>query len=239
MEIKHKKVLTFDCYGTLIDWEQGIIESLKPILTAQNVKISDEEILFQFGQTEHIVQARSPKLLYNKVLEEVLYSIGDTYQFQPTHTQAQTFSSSIKNWLPFPDTVAALQKLENHFKLIIVSNVDNTSIAMTLPYLKVRFHRIITAQEIGAYKPDEKVFKFVFDKLSNEDISKQEILHVAESLFHDHVPAQKLHLDSIWINRRFNKSNPGATPGVDKSIITCSTFNSLIEFAEWVEKKLS
>lgn len=237
MQLENKKVLTFDCYGTLIDWEQGIIDAIQPILLANEVHLSDEEILIDFGQTEHVVQAAAPDMLYSKVLQQVMYHFCNKYGFNPTNAQAESFGLSIKHWKPFPDTVAALKKLSSQFKLIIVSNIDNVSIYATIKHLEVDFDRIFTAQEIGAYKPDEKVFRYVFEKLSGEGIKKDEILHVAESLFHDHVPARNLHLDSVWINRRYNKISAGATPVVDASFIPELQFKSLQDFADWVERQ--
>jgi 2-haloacid dehalogenase len=237
MPLENKKVLTFDCYGTLIDWEQGIVDAMQPILLANDVHLSDEEILIDFGQTEHVVQAAAPDMLYSHVLQQVMYHFGKKYGFNPTHTEAESFSSSIKYWKPFPDTVLALKKLSKEFKLIIVSNIDNVSISATVEQLDVEFYRTFTAQEIGAYKPDEKVFSYVFEKLSREGIQKDDILHVAESLFHDHVPAGNLHLDSVWINRRYDKMNPGATPAVDASYIPDLQFNNLHDFAVWVERQ--
>jgi len=238
MQIENKKVLTFDCYGTLIDWEKGILDVLQPILWANGLKISDDEILITFGQTEHVIQAGSPGMLYGKVLEEVMFKFGEKYGFNPTEAQAESFSLSIKKWKPFPDTFAALQKLTRFYKIIIVSNIDNTSIASTMPLLGVDFYKIFTAQEIGAYKPDEKVFRYVFEKLSNEGLQKNDILHVAESIFHDHIPAKKLNLDSVWINRRFDKNTGGATPDTDNSFIPNLQFNTLLDFAVWAEQKM-
>lgn len=238
MQLENKKVLTFDCYGTLIDWEKGIIEAMKPILMANGIKISDDEILIHFGLTEHVVQSESPGMLYSQVLEEVVHKFGKKYGFNPTKSEAESFGLSIKNWKPFPDTVDGLQKLARFFKIIIVSNIDNTSIAATVPQLGIDFYKIFTAQEIGAYKPDKKVFRYVFEKLSHVGIQKNDILHVAESIFHDHIPAKDLNLDSVWINRQFDKNTTGATPIVDKAYIPDFQFNTLLDFAMWVEEKM-
>lgn len=238
MQLENKKVLTFDCYGTLIDWEKGIIEAMQPILMANGIKISDDEILIHFGRTEHMIQSESPGLLYSQVLEEVVHKFGEKYGFNPTKSEAESFGVSVKNWKPFPDTVAGLQKLACFFKIIIVSNIDNTSIAATVPQLGIDFYKIFTAQEIGAYKPDKKVFRYVFEKLSHEGIQKNDILHVAESIFHDHIPAKDLNLDSVWINRQFDKNTTGATPIVNKVYVPDFQFNTLMDFAKWVEEKM-
>ena len=238
MQLKNKKVLTFDCYGTLIDWEKGIIDALQPILMAKGIKISDDEILIHFGRTEHVIQSESPGMLYSHVLEEVVYKFGEKYGFNPTKAEAESFGLSIKNWKPFPDTVAGLKKLARFFKIIIVSNIDNTSIAATVPHVGIDFYKIFTAQEMGAYKPDEKVFSYVFEKLSNEGIQKNDILHVAESVFHDHIPAKKLNLNSVWIHRKSDKQTAGATPNVDKAYIPDFQFNTLLDFANWVEQNM-
>ena len=164
--------------------------------------------------------------------------ISKQLQFKVTIEEIDQFGHSIKHWLPFSDTVGALKILSKYFKLVIVSNIDNESINETKKLLSVPFYRTYTAQEMKAYKPDIRVFNYVFDQLSMVSIFKNEILHVAESLYHDHIPAAKLDLDSVWINRRFDKPGSGATPDVASEHIPALSFNSLMLFAEWVEKNM-
>lgn len=236
---KDKKILTFDCYGTLIDWEKGIITHLKPILMAHQTCPDDETILRIFGETEHVIQAASPSLLYRDVLKEVVVRIGKQLGFAPAPHEQLAFANSVGQWKPFPDTIEALGQLADKFGLVIISNIDNASIASSLQLLGIPFYRIFTAQEAGVYKPDAQIFHFVLEKLSAEGIRKDSILHVAESLYHDHIPAQSLGIDRVWINRRFNKVGSGATPPVDASIIPEHQFKTLIEFSNWISKNVT
>ncbi|MBK9735481.1 MAG: HAD-IA family hydrolase [Saprospiraceae bacterium] len=238
IRIQDKKVLTFDCYGTLIDWETGMLKTIRPILDNQRSTVTDEDILYHFGNIEHIIEGKFPNMIYSEVLKNVLTEISKILQFKVTIEEIDQFGSSNKQWLPFPDTVEALKKLSKYFKLVIVSNIDNESISETKKHLGAPFYRTYTAQEMKAYKPDIKVFNYVFDHLLPENIHKNEILHVAESLYHDHIPAAQLDLDSVWINRRFDKPGSGATPEVASKHIPLLSFNSLILFADWVEKNI-
>ena len=226
-----KKILTFDCYGTLIDWETGILNHISPALSGCD--LNDDEILKLFAQSEYKIQSDNPQLKYQEVLQKVIKKIGDDLSIAISDREVADFGLSVRNWAAFPDTIAALQKLSAHFKLIIVSNIDNDSIAATKNQLNIDFYRTYTAQDIGAYKPDLKVFNYVFNQLAKEGYHKDEVLHVAESLYHDHVPAKKMGFDSVWINRRFGKSSNGATPKVEKQWEPEYQFKDLASFAEW------
>jgi 2-haloacid dehalogenase len=229
-----KKVLTFDCYGTLIDWESAIIENIKAIWPDLNE--ADDTILGWFADAEHNIQSLHPTMTYQNVLQEVIKRIASKNNLKLSEYQSENFGASIKDWKPFDDTVEALQILSEKFKLVIVSNIDNESIAATKLHLKAPFFKTFTAQDIGAYKPDQRVFQFVFDHLSLEGYTKGDILHVAESLYHDHVPAKEMGFSSVWINRRFAKTGSGATPTVTQEFIPELVFNDLISFARWVTK---
>ncbi len=226
-----KKILTFDCYGTLIDWETGILNSLNACFSACG--LTDEDILNLFAQTEHKIQNENSKMKYEDVLRAVIKKMGASLSINIPEEKTVDFGLSVRKWTAFPDTITALQKLSTRFKLIIVSNVDNESIAATKNQLNIDFYRTYTAEDIGTYKPDLKVFNYVFNQLEKEGYYKNEILHIAESLYHDHVPAKKLGLDSVWINRRFSKSGNGATPKVKKKWEPKYQFKDLASFADW------
>jgi 2-haloacid dehalogenase len=230
--IKAKKVLTFDCYGTLIDWESAIIQNIKNIWP--ELGKNDDTILKWFADEEHIVQAQHPDWTYDLVLKEVIHRIAVKNNLELNEDQGVQFGKSVKDWKPFSDTVEALHILAKKFELIIVSNIDNESITATKVHLQAPFYKTFTAQNIGAYKPDHQVFKYVFNDLASDGFSMSDILHVAESLYHDHVPAKELGLDSVWINRRFAKKGSGATPAVGQEYVPNFIFNDLISFARWV-----
>lgn len=232
--LQDKKIITFDCYGTLIDWETGILKSLKESMSIGH--LSDHEILKMFASAESKIQKEDPAMLYEKVLEKVIKNIAGHLSIKINDENSAVFARSVRTWIPFNDTIGALQKLSSKYKLVIISNIDNLSIKYTKSLLKVDFFRTYTAQDIGAYKPDLIVFEYVFDKLESEGYLKSEILHVAESLYHDHVPAKKMGFDSVWINRRHDKSGNGATPNVGKEWIPDYMFTDLSSFADWALK---
>lgn len=231
INLDEKEILTFDCYGTLIDWETGIKRSISSMFV--NQKLQDSEILHLFAETEHRVQTEYPKMSYENVLKEVITRIGKKLSQDKSEEEEKSFSQGVKNWLPFDDTVGALKRLSKKFKLVIISNIDKSTIEVTKKHLVVDFYQTYTAEEIGAYKPDHKVFKYVFDKFEKYGYGVNQVLHVAESLYHDHVPAKNMGFDSVWINRRINKTGPGASPNVGDRWIPEKQFPDLISFANW------
>ena len=202
------KVLTFDCYGTLIDWEQGIVQALRPLLQKYGVVLPDDKILEHYAMFES--QAEKGEFRsYREILQVVLGKFGDALDFAPTNQELAAFPDSIQKWPPFPDTVAALQKLAQNYRLAIISNIDDDLFAHSAAQLGVRFDWVVTAQQVGAYKPSLQNFEYAFKKIA---MPKKQILHVAQSLYHDHVPAKKLGLNSVWVNRRQGHKGSGATP---------------------------
>jgi 2-haloacid dehalogenase len=206
--IEKKQVLTFDCYGTLIDWESGILNALKPILHSHGVRLSDDQVLERFAHHEAEVEA-GPFMLYQEVLGTVLVRLGKELGFAPGESQIQVFSYSVQDWPAFPDSAAALEELKQRFKLVILSNISDELFAYSNLKLGVEFDVVITAEQVGHYKPNLAHFHEALRRLQRP---AENILHVAQSLFHDHVPAKQLGWDSVWINRRLGKSGSGATP---------------------------
>ena len=201
-------VLTFDCYGTLIDWETGIWEALQPLFAHHRIDMTIDQALELYGELETEVE-RGEYYDYKTVLSRVLEEFGARVGFAPTPTELQHFSTSVKDWPAFPDSAPALQALHKKYKLAIVSNIDDDLFALSAPKLQVRFDWVITAQQARSYKPSLQNFHLAFERIG---LPRTKMLHVAQSLFHDIVPAKALGLSTVWVNRRHNKAGFGATP---------------------------
>jgi 2-haloacid dehalogenase len=218
-------VLTFDCYGTLIDWESGLLKALLPVLAAHRIEASNRELLELYGELETAAESGS-YIAYKEVLKTVLTKIGGQFGFTPTPDELENFSASVKDWLPFPDTVAALHRLKKRYKLAILSNIDDELFAASAGRLEVAFDWIITAQQVQSYKPSVNNFHSAIARIG---LPKEQILHVAQSLYHDIAPAKSLGLASVWIHRRFGQEGFGATPASDAT--ADATFPDLESFA--------
>lgn len=201
-------VLMFDCYGTLIDWESGLWQALHTVLTHHGIDLPMEQALELYGALESAAES-GVYHPYRTVLRMVLEGFGSRLGFTPTPTELQQFSTSVQNWPAFPDSAAALQALQKHYKLAILSNIDDDLFALSAPRLQVQFDWVITAQQAQSYKPSVRNFQLAFARIG---LPTHQILHVAQSLFHDHVPAKSLGLSTVWVNRRANKAGSGATP---------------------------
>lgn len=209
MRLSDFKALSFDCYGTLIDWESGLSRALEPL--NEQALVPQEQLLEAFGHAEHEVEQAHPGMRYSEVLTIVHGHLAERFGIQPDEEAARAFGRSVGDWPAFPDSREALAYLKRHFKLIILSNVDRESFAGSNERLGVEFDRIFTAEEIGSYKPDLRNFEFLLDRLQEDGIARSGLLHVAQSLFHDHVPANRMGIASAWIDRRHDKPGGGAT----------------------------
>lgn len=221
--------LSFDCYGTLIDWEAGIAAVLGPWGRAARPELTDEDLLLAYADEEARVEQEKPTALYPQVLAEAFRATGAKLGIPVTDADAAKLGSSVPDWPAFPDSTEALRKLATRFKLIILSNIDKKSFAGSNARLGVEFDRIITAEEVGSYKPAAKNFDVLKEYVDSEGLK---VLHVAQSLFHDHVPGKKAGLKGVWINRRHNRPGWGATPDPGAEVAPDWTFNSMAEFAE-------
>ncbi|MFN6535420.1 MAG: haloacid dehalogenase type II [Nostoc sp. EkiNYC01] len=201
------KALTFDCYGTLIDWENGILGALKPVLVAHNKNLDDSQILELFAQLEAELQ-QGEYIKYREVLRRVVDKFGERIGFNPTAEELNSLADSIQYWLPFPDTVEALRTLKRKFKLVIISNIDEDLFAFSAKHLEVEFDRIITAEQAKSYKPSLNNFRLAMEKIN---LPPEEILHVAASIYHDIIAAKSLGLSTVWVNRRAGQQGVGAT----------------------------
>jgi len=202
------EVLTFDCYGTLIDWETGILKSLRPIFAAHRIELIPDSVLELYGELESAAE-RGAYREYKTVLRLVLEGLGARLGFAPTTEGMQQFSTSVKDWPAFPDSALALQALHRKYRLAIISNIDNDLFAFSPERLQTKFDWIITAQQARSYKPSLNNFRLAFDRIG---VPQNRILHVAQSPFHDIAPANALGLSTVWVNRRHNKEGSGATP---------------------------
>jgi 2-haloacid dehalogenase len=205
------KVLTFDCYGTLIDWESGMIAALSPLTERLARPLTRNEILEAHGAVEATQQRTTPGKPYRDLLAIVYRRLAEGWGLSVSWQECLTYGRSVGEWPAFPDTADALRTLKQHFRLVILSNVDNESFAHSNARLGVAFDGIYTAEDIGSYKPDPRNFEYMLADLARQGIAKGEILHVAESLFHDHGPANALGLRSCWIHRRHADDGYGAT----------------------------
>lgn len=205
LNFEQYQVLTFDCYGTLIDWEGGVLAALHTILASHNIQIEDEKILELFAEFESAEEEEYKS--YREVLKGVVRRFGDRFHFQPSVAQQEALPTSIQHWQPFPDTVEALKQLKQRFKLVIISNVDDDLFAGTAEHLQVEFDQVITAQQVKSYKPSLNNFQVAFDRIG---LPKAQILHVAASLYHDIAPANALELANVWVNRRVGMTGSGA-----------------------------
>lgn len=207
LDFDQVRVLTFDCYGTLIDWERGILTALHPLLAARGVNVSDEALLETYASLEAEIESESYRS-YRQVLREVVAGFGLRHNFVATASEMDALPNSLADWEPFPDTVAALQSLATQYKLAIISNVDDDLFAQTAAKLGVSFADVITAQQVGSYKPSRQNFITALDRIREP---KEHVLHVAQSLYHDVVPAKELGLATVWVNRRAGLQGFGAT----------------------------
>jgi len=216
MKLSQFKALTFDCYGTLIDWESGMVAALKPLTAKVKRPLSRDEILEAHARHESSQQHETPTKRYSELLAVVYKRLAEEWDVPQSWDECLAYGNSIQDWPAFPDSAEALAYLKKHYKLVILSNVDNESFAHSNRKLGVTFDAVYTAEDIGSYKPAARNFDYMLDKLKTLGIEKHDILHTAESLFHDHRPANDQGLANCWIFRRFDKEGFGATmnPGV-------------------------
>jgi 2-haloacid dehalogenase len=232
MKLHDFRVLSFDCYGTLIDWETGIWTALQPLLSDKHRGITREDTLAAFGKVEPEVEHAMPHLLYREILERVHRELARQWHLPSSPDLDRQFGESIGKWPTFPDTPAALKYLKQHFKLVILSNVDRRSFTHTNAMLGVEFDAICTAEDIGTYKPDHRNFAYLLDQVRALGNTPEDLLHVAQSLFHDIEPAEELGIRRCWINRRGDTSTgSGATRAVRRIPALDFSFRTLGELA--------
>jgi len=230
IEFSRFKVLTFDCYGTLVDWDSAISELVQPWLAEMGSQIPPDLVVSTFALMQPKHQQTRPTLLYPEVLRRSWRDIEDQFGWDENSHRADEFARSVSHWRPFPDTVESLRYLSRYFTLAILSNVDNASLAGTLKMLEVPFLFTVTAEDVRSYKPEQPHFDAAIREAAQHGVSQSEILHVAQSKHHDIFPGNRLGLTTVWVNRRRGKKGTGATLAATAN--PTLTVNSLAEFVD-------
>ena len=222
------EILTFDCYGTLINWEAGILPALRRILSTHGKSLEDATLLKLYGDFEQRAE-QPPFQPYREVLKSVVRQSGIELGFTPTVEEERSLPDSLATWKPWPDTPAALRLLKIRFRLALLSNIDDDLFAATRPQLGVDFDEVVTAQQAQAYKPSLKLFELA---LSRIHAPAHRVLHVAQSVYHDVVPAQALGLATVWVNRPSARPGVGAVKAADaKPDLTVTSLEELAALA--------
>lgn len=239
MNLYDVDALSFDCYGTLIDWEAGIASVLRSWADARGLAMSDEELLSAYAGHEATAERNHPGDLYPMVLARSMRALGTQFGVEVSDADAEQLGSSVPAWPAFDDSAEALRRLSRRYQLIILSNVDRSSFAASNARLGVRFDGIVTAEDVGSYKPDPRNFDALTREAERLGVRPGRLLHVAQSLFHDHVPARAAGLPTVWIDRRHADPGWGATPPPPAAVRPDRTFPSMAAFADAVEGGLS
>ena len=235
MKLTDFDALSFDCYGTLIDWEHGLREGLSRVSAIDGNLLDIDDLLETYAIAEAQIEREHPAVRYPEIIARSIVATGDAYGIAVPEEVANEIGASIPAWPAFPDSAEALAQLARHYKLIILSNVDRESFAASNARLGVTFDAILTAEDIGSYKPDPRNFEALLNHLAIMDIAPNRLLHVAQSLFHDHVPARAAGLATVWIDRRQHLPGSGATPVPDQPVQPDWTFSSMAQFADAVD----
>ena len=232
MQLTDYKVLTFDCYGTLIDWESGIFNALKPLLAKVVDEPGRDAALEIFAQYETAQEHATPDKLYPELLSAVHAQLRSHWDVDGNGELDQQFGQSVAHWPAFPDSMESLAYLKQHYQLVILSNIDRTSFAASNEKLGVEFDAIYTAEDIGSYKPDPRNFEYMLEHLNRRGVDKTDILHTAQSLHHDHVQATAFGLATNWIDRRQDFEGYGATVPPRQDVRIDFRFPSMAAFVE-------
>lgn len=227
------RLLSFDVYGTLIDWETGILNGLKPLYEQKNLERAQALNLYHELEIEQ--QVKFPDMPYSQVLTAIYPRFAANLGLEPPTAEAsETFGQSVGQWPAFPDTIDALRRLSKHYNLVVLSNVDKKSFSATTSNALegFTFHKVITAQDVGAYKPDRRNFEHMLNVARAEfGVERSQILQTAQSQYHDHHPARKLGIKSVWVERR-------GTMGNREEEIHDWRFETLGDMADAVEREL-
>ena len=233
------RALTFDCYGTLIDWEVGIWDALQPlILNNPGSDLPREIALGAFARGESRQQQATPDLPYPELLSRVHRAIAETFGLESRRDLDAAFGDSVPQWPAFPDSADGLRLLCRHYKLVILSNVHRGGIAASTRKLGVEFDAVYTAQDIGSYKPADANFAYLLAHLKSDlGLDRSRILHVAQSLYHDHAPANRFGIANAWIDRqRLSEGGSwGATARMETIPSTDFVYFTIGEMAEAVK----
>ncbi|KAL6914280.1 hypothetical protein ACHAPO_010970 [Fusarium lateritium] len=230
-------LLSFDVYGTLIDWETGVLDALKPLIGARKDEFCRDQLLKVYAEAEAAQQNATPDMKYSELLATIHPKVAEKlFLPEPTAEQNEAFGNSVGSWPAFPDTVDALRRLSKHYKLVVLSNVDHGSFSRSNsgPMQGIPFDLVITAQDVGSYKPNLQNFQYLLREVKDRfGIPKEKVLQTAQSQFHDHQPAKILEIKSCWIER------PGALMGNRDYPIYDWKFATLGDMADALEKELA
>jgi 2-haloacid dehalogenase len=232
MKLTDFEALSFDCYGTLIDWEAGLSAVLVPWARERGLALTGEQLLTEYAAIEAAVEAEHPTRRYPDVLAASMQRLGTRLGAEVTGEDADRLAGSVPDWPAFPDSRDALLALSERFRLIILSNVHRGGFAASSTWLGATFASVITAEDVGSYKPDQANFDTLTAEAARLGIGPGGLLHVAQSLFHDHVPAKQAGLPTVWINRRHDRPGWGATPEPPAPVTPDWEFPSMADFAE-------
>lgn len=235
MKLHDFDALSCDCYGTLIDWETGIATVLRRWAGAHELTMTGQELLAAYAYHEATAEAEHPTEVYPAILARSMRALGAAIGAAVSDTDAMSLATSVPDWPAFRDSTEALGRLARRYALIILSNVDRQSFAGSNRQLGVTFTSIITAEDVGAYKPSPRNFEALVAEAARLGIAKEKLLHVAQSLFHDHVPAQRAGLHTVWINRRHDTPGWGATPAPQIAVAPDWTFPTMATLADAVD----
>jgi len=231
VELSDFEAISFDCYGTLIDWETGLLAVLAPWARSRELVMDDDELLATYAGYEELAEAEHPRTPYPEILRRSMIALGKDLGAEVTAEDAEQLATSVPDWPAFEDSPAALAALGGQFKLIILSNVDRSSFAGSAGRLGAAFDSVLTAQDVGSYKPSPRNFAALQEEARRLGVGEGRLLHAAQSLFHDHVPAKAAGLRTAWINRRHDRPGWGATPAPPIEVTPDWEFPSMAAFA--------
>jgi 2-haloacid dehalogenase len=239
MKLSDFKMLTFDTYGTLIDWESGIYNALGPLLDKLPLRLSRDEVLELFGEFELKQETDTPRQVYSSLLADVSRSIAQKWQIKLNDEEAATFGRSVKHWPEFADSAQSLNYLRQHYLMATLTNCDRISYMGSNARLEIEWDGIYTAQDVGCYKPQLRNFEYMFERARRDlGILPHQILHVAQSLTHDMLPATSMGMTKVWINRRHDVEGLGATAPPEGEYSVEWEFNSMADFVSAHQQEL-
>ena len=232
MKLTDFKMLSFDTYGTLIDWESGIYNGLAPLLDKVPIKLDRDEVLELFALHEKHQQRENPAQVYSDLLADVARSMAQKWQIRISDDEAEEFGRSVKHWPAFEDSAASLKYLRRHYLMATLTNCDRISYMGSNARLEIEWDAIYTAQDVGCYKPSPRNFDYLFERARVDlGVLPHEILHVAQSLTHDMIPATAAGMTKVWINRRQAQGGYGATAPPEGEYTIEREFASMADFA--------
>jgi putative hydrolase of the HAD superfamily len=237
MRLRDFNTLTFDVVGTLIDFETGILEWFRPALRRYGAEQTDEEILSAFAAVEDDYQRGAPEKTFTEMLSLIYRGMMSRWGIEPREEDAEEFRDSIQSWPPFPDTVEALKELGTRYRLVAVTNADAWALGHMSAAIGDPFEERITCDEVGVNKPSPRVFEYVLEKLAPAGVDKRDVLHTAQSQYHDIVPASALGFATMWIERRRGKGGFGATPRPEQIVTPTFHAASMADFVRQVREE--